>query len=151
MPAAKIIRFVQLCRRRQYLLAESLVALAVASAAVRFLPFRRAVGIGSRRLSGPVPSDHSEILRDARWSIEAAATAVPWRAVCLQKGLALQWMLRRRGIDALLHYGIAKEIPGQLEAHVWVTVDQRFVIGGEIADRFRSVATFPRAEPAIAK
>ena len=140
MPSAKIIRFARLSRHRQYLLAEALTVLAAASAAVRFLPFRKAIAIGSRRLSGPVPGNRSEILHEARWSIEAAAAAAPWRAVCLQKGLALQWMLRRRGIDALFHYGIAKEEHAGLEAHVWVAVDDRMVIGGEIAERFCSVA-----------
>ena len=136
MPSAKIIRFAKLSRRRQLLLAEALVALAVASAAVRFLPFRRAVRTGSGTLSGSAPSDCSEVIRDACWSIEVAAAAAPWRIVCLQKGLALQWMLRRRAIDALLHYGIAKENSGELQAHVWVAVDDTLVIGGDLAARF---------------
>jgi hypothetical protein len=145
MPSAKIIRFVQLGRRRKFLLVEALAALAASSAAVRFLPFRWAVRMGSRKLSRAAPGDRDELLRDARWSVEAAATSVPWRAVCLQQGLALQWMLRRRGIDAVLHYGLAKEKAGGLEAHAWVAVGDNLVIGGEIASKFRCVATFPQA------
>jgi hypothetical protein len=30
-------------------------------------------------------------------------TICPWTPVCIQRGLAAQWMLRRRGIDARLH------------------------------------------------
>lgn len=143
MSSAKIIRFVQLDRRRQFLIVEASAALAMMSAAVRFLPFRRAVRMGSRMLSGAAPDDRTEILGDARWSVVAAAGAVPWRAVCLQQGLALQWMLRRRGIDAVLHYGLAKEKGAKLEAHAWVSVGDNLVIGGEIASKFRCVATFP--------
>jgi hypothetical protein len=148
MSSAKIIRFVRLGRRRQCLLAEALVALAASSVAVRFLPFRRAIRIGSHKLSGSESSNRSEVIRDACWSIEAVAAAAPWRIVCLQKGIALQWMLRRRSIDARLHYGIAKEGAETLQAHVWVAVDGELVMGGEIANGFCSVATFPRSEVA---
>ena len=149
MPSAKIIRFIHLERSRKYFLVEALVALAVSSAAVRFLPFRRAVRMGSRKLSGKATGDRGEAVRDARWSIEAAAAAAPWRAVCLQQGLALQWMLRRRGIDALLHYGLAKEKERGLEAHAWVAVGDNLVIGGEIASKFRCDATFPEVQTAM--
>jgi hypothetical protein len=148
MPSAKIIRFVHLGRRRQILVLESLAAIAASSAAVRFLPFRWAIRIGSRKLSKAAAADRNEILRDARWSIEAVAARVPWRAVCLQQGLALQWMLRMRGIDAVLHYGLAKEKGEELEAHAWVAVGDNLIIGGEIAPKFRCVATFPESETA---
>jgi hypothetical protein len=148
MPSAKIIRFVHLGRHRQLLLLEASAAIAAASAAVRFLPFRWAIRMGSRTLSKGAASGRNEILPEARWSIEAAARAAPWRAVCLQQGLALQWMLRRRGIDAVLHYGLAKEKGGELEAHAWVVVGDKLVIGGEIAPKFRCVATFPEPETA---
>ena len=104
--------------------------------------------MGSTKLSGTAPANRDEVVRNACWSIEAAAAAVPWRAVCLQQGLALQWMLRRRGIDALLHYGLAKEQGRELAAHVWVAVGDNLVIGGDIASKFRCVATFPQTEEA---
>ena len=136
-----ISRLAPLARRRRALLAEALLAVAVASAAIRFTPFKRAIRMGSLRLAGPpVPGDIAE---DVRRAVEAAARKVPWRAMCIQKGLALQWMLRRRGIDARLHYGIARDEAGDLEAHVWVAADDRVVIGGAEAPRFKCVATFP--------
>ena len=62
---------------------------------------------------------------------------MPFRAVCLQQALACQIMLRRRGVEARLHYGVA--IGERLEAHVWVSVGNRIVIGEEEAGRFRSL------------
>ena len=135
-----IRRWRQLGRNRRLLLIEAVAAMAVASAAVRLLPFKRAVQLGSRSLCrGPA----TEVSADVRWAVEAAARRLPWRTVCMQKGIALQWMLRRRGTDAMLHYGVARDSTGALEAHVWVADGDRVVIGGDEAPRFQRVATFP--------
>ena len=128
---------------RRILLIEAIVALSAASAAVRLLPFKRAVRLGSRTLAAP---EGAASTGEASWAIETAARNVPWRAMCIQKGIALQWMLRRRGIDAMLHYGVGRDDAGELEAHVWVAAGDRVVIGGDEAPRFRVVATFPLGE-----
>ena len=134
-------RWARLGRRRQALLAEALLAIAAASAAIRLRAFKRAIRMGSLPLTGrPAPGDITE---DVRWAVETAARNVPWRAMCIQEGLALQWMLRRRGIDARLHYGVAKDEIGELEAHVWVAAGGAVVIGGAEAPRFKCVAIFP--------
>jgi hypothetical protein len=77
-------------------------------------------------------------------AIETAARRLPWRVVCIQKGIAAQRMLRRRGLDAVLHYGIGNDRDrDRLDAHVWVSVDGAPVIGGEEARAFAPVAAFP--------
>lgn len=53
-------------------------------------------------------------------------------------------MARRRGIATVLHYGVVQE-SGGLAAHVWVSVDDAVVIGGEEAPRFTCLARFPAA------
>jgi len=138
-----ISRWRKLDRRRQWLLIEGLAAVAAASAAIRFGPFKRAIQLGSRQLSVPAPVGPGEVITDVRWAVETVARSVPWRAMCIQQGLALQWMLRRRGVDARLHYGIARDEVGGLAAHVWVAAGDAVVIGGADAPRFRRVATFP--------
>ena len=136
-----VSRWTRLGRRRQALLAEALLAITAASAAIRLRTFKRAIRMGSLPLSErPAAGD---ITDDVRWAVETAARNVPWRAMCIQEGLALQWMLRRRGIDARLHYGIAKDEIGELQAHVWVAAGGSVVIGGAEAARFKCVATFP--------
>lgn len=137
-------RFLELGWRRRLLLAEALAAIVAASLAVRFLPFRHGVRAGSRSLNA---NRHDR--RDARWSVVAVARHVPWRALCFEQGLALQWMLRRRGIDARLHYGIGYAEGGapledrELAAHVWIVVDGEIVHGGESVAAFKSVAVYP--------
>ena len=125
------------------LLVEASAALATAAAVLHLLPFRRAIRFGSGVLPRVGVEPALETLRRIERSVEQAAARVPWRTVCLQKGLALQWMLRRRGVDARLHYGIGKDEAGALCAHVWVSAGQTTLIGGEQAPLFRTVATYP--------
>lgn len=127
--------------RWRLLVVEAVAALAFASAALATLPFRRAIRIGSLPLSSVAERRVSPARAAA--AVRRAAQLVPWRAVCIQQGLALQWLLRKRGVDGLLHYGIRVGEDGVLQAHVWVEVDGLAVIGSEEAPNFRRVATFP--------
>jgi len=122
---------------------EALPALAFASLAVKLAPFRRVAAWAHGRSRIGTGDIDEAMLRKARWAVEAWARRVPWRTVCFQQGLALHWMLRRRGIGSVLHYGVAREREGALKAHVWVSVEGRPVIGGEEAPGFACVATFP--------
>lgn len=140
MPHRGIIaRFLALTGDRKRLLAEAVLALAVASAATHLLPFRRAVRLGSWRLGRSTAADP----RDAVWAVEAAAARVPWKAACFQQGLALQAMLRRRGIEAQLHYGVGYDQDRSLSAHVWLSSDGTILIGGEQAPHYRLLASLP--------
>lgn len=135
----KVRRLLERTGRENLLLAKAAVQLLRAWAAVRFLPFRMAVTSGSAPI-GKRPSADPDHLA---WAVSAAGAHVPWRAVCFEQGLALQRMLRRRGVDARLHYGIGHSDVGELEAHVWVSAEDRIVIGGEQAPAFKCVATYP--------
>ena len=127
------------------LLAETVVTLAAASFAIRALPFRKVVGALGRRPLKPEADQAKTLGEIARtgWAIEACARLLPWRIVCFQKGLAMQWMLRRRRIAALLHYGIAQDEQRGLTAHVWVTHRGEDIMGGEEASGYTCLATFP--------
>lgn len=141
-------RLLRLSRSNKVVLAEALLSLSVASLAIRLLPFRRTAQMmafhvrGARRL----PLGHSRVANQCRWAVRSWAARVPWRAVCFQKGLALHLMLRRRGIPSILHYGVAQSEDEGLRAHVWVSVGERIVIGGEEAPNFACVASFPGPE-----
>jgi len=140
MSASPFARYQRLPGNRRRLLRQAAFFLILASAAAAFLPFQRAISFGSvaRRKSPQSPPE------DVVWAVEAAARHIPWRTVCMQKGLAAQRMLRSAGVDAMLHYGVRNDPESRrLEAHVWVTVDGRPIIGGDAAAGFASVATFP--------
>ena len=123
---------------RRRLLIRATWLLSAASAGVALLPFRRAIRFGCVAARGDQLS-----VEDCVWAVEAAARRLPWRTMCIEKGLAAQHLLRRAGIDAVLHYGARREPEvGKLEAHVWVSVASETVIGGEEAPGFREIATF---------
>ena len=128
--------------RQGRLLAEAGLALAVASARLRLLPFKHIVSGGDR--PGRARVDPAE-LASLRWAVEAMARRVPWRALCFERALALRALLRRRGIASVLHYGISNDADsdGTLIAHVWLSVAGEVVIGGEAAARVARVASFP--------
>ena len=119
--------------------------LAIAKLAIAVLPFRQVGLLASRPIrQTEIPRQtHVNGVRRIRWAISASATRVPWRALCFQQGLAAQLMLRRRGIPSVLYYGAAQDDRDGLSAHVWVRDGDVDVIGGEIADHFTILATFP--------
>jgi hypothetical protein len=127
-------------------LAEALPVLAAASLAIRLLPFRRLAAAASAWGRGSAPPDPAAVER-VRRAVNAWARRVPWKTVCFQKGLALHFMLRRRGIASVLRYGVGKSESHALAAHVWIDVGAETVMGGEEAPKFTCLARFP-PEPA---
>jgi Transglutaminase-like superfamily len=97
-------KFFRLPRQDGLLLVEAALWLAIAGFAIAVLPFRQVVRLAARPIRRSEPTQQSR-LRDVkriRWAIVATASRVPWHAMCFQQGLAAQFMLRRRGIPALL-------------------------------------------------
>jgi len=136
---------VQRRRFQEYLrFGEAAVLLAGASLAIRWLPFRRLV-----RLMGQGPPRPAPAISDLAaipLAVRRASARLPWKTVCFQEGLAAHWMLRARGIDSRLHYGIRPGAAG-LSAHVWVEADGRIVIGEEEQrGAHHRVAVFPPSE-----
>ena len=122
------------------LAAEALLCLAVARAATRWLPFRMAMCLAAPRLRRRAPGD---VAAQVRWAISMAGRRAPWRAACLQQGLAAQLMLRRRGLDSRLYFGARSDGARGPSAHVWVRADGRDVVGGAGALGFAVLATYP--------
>src|SRR5689334_14057452 len=126
MSAGPLVRLRRLNGERRRLLLRAAALLILASAAVALLPFRRAIRFGC-----VPPGDARRSTEDVVWAVEAAALRVPGRTMCIEKGLVVQRLLRLGGVEAILHYGARHHGETcKLEAHVWVTVDGRPVIGG---------------------
>ena len=118
--------------------AEAWLSLSAAAVVLKTMPFERVM-----RATAPHSPRHladSEVDRLV-WAVSAARRRSWLRAVCIESALALRSMLGRRGVASTLHYGVRKEGEG-LQAHVWLSLGGRIVIGGETAEQFTEVATF---------
>ncbi len=83
-----------------------------------------------------------QIMRRVEWSIGAAARHAPLTFVCFPQCLAAYFMLRRRHIASRLFYGVARRASA-LKAHTWVKVGERIIAGGDAAEQFTVLASFP--------
>jgi hypothetical protein len=125
---------------------EALGALAAASAAIRLLPFRTVMRTASfgRAAQDRAPADRIRLVFEVKRAVKRASARLPWRIVCFPEGLAVHWMLRRRGAPSQVHYGL-RQSDSRFSAHVWVTLDGAVVVGEETTDRHTCVAVFPPA------
>jgi hypothetical protein len=125
---------------RRQLLAEATIALALARLAVRFVSAERIVAWAAR------PPRRYDRFAAARY-VEATARAVdeigskPWMdAPCLPRAIAVQAMLRRRGIASRLCLGATREA-GALAAHAWIELGDEIVIGGAEQPRYTNIVS----------
>lgn len=128
--------------RRVSVAAEAFVALGASSVLIALFEFRRIAALATRA-PRTAPMASPAVATDIAWAIAAWGRRVPWRAVCFQQGLAAQFMLRRRGLAATLHYGARRDADGRLVAHVWVRSGDVDVIGCDGADAYGLLAVFP--------
>jgi hypothetical protein len=112
---------------------EAAAALSATWAGVRLLGFRRwnatierstlekSAEADRRNASGVNPStiDMASVIATR---LDLAARNMFFRTNCLERSLALQWMLRRRGIATDLRIGARKESE-LFEAHAWIELD----------------------------
>ena len=122
--------------------AEAAVALCLAALMVAFMPFRNVVRTAAWRGAAIPRGDPDAVAEKAAVAIDRAARRLPLRLVCIQRSLALQWMLRRRGHPAHLHYGILNE-RDRLTAHVWVSLAGQILLGEAGAATHACVTTIP--------
>lgn len=135
------IRILSSAERR--LIAEAAAVLAIAALMIALFPFRRIAAL-ARQLEGAAAkrTEQMRLIGEVRWAVVACARRVPWRTKCLEQGFATQWMLRRRSVPAVLHYGVARR-DGGLIAHAWVRAGPIDVIGCENSEDFSELARFP--------
>jgi hypothetical protein len=142
MPA--LVRFFALPGREQRLIGEAVLRLLAVRLALGLLPFPRALRllriVQSEASAGRVAAaEASEVSR----AITGAARHVPFRAVCLQQAFAALLMLRRRGLAATVHLGLARELGANaLNAHAWSSCGELPVTGVASARGFVAIATF---------
>ena len=99
--------------------------------------------VAGRRDEQAEARERARAMRTARrvTGIVRKVTAhAPFRAVCLPRAMAAQWMLRRRGVRSRLDFGVRRSEDDTLEFHAWLSVAGETVMGGREAGRYTGFA-----------
>lgn len=137
-------RFFSLPAGEQGRAVEAALSLLLVRFAFAALPFPRALRLlrivpGETGVGRVAAAEAREVAR----AIARGARYVPFRAVCLQQAFAALLMLRRRGLVATVHLGLAREAGAEtLKAHAWTFCGAVPVAGVETAVGFVPVAAF---------
>ena len=120
---------------------ESVVELVIAWWRWKFTPFSHSFESGAIPVRGPRRKDMGAA-RALLVIMDQLGERMPFRAVCYQRAIAGQRMLRRRGFEAVIHYGVDLKRK-QMKAHVWISVNGRFFISEEERKRWAEVMRHP--------
>ena len=81
----------------------------------------------SRRKQSNQALTHAQIYKIC-WGVSSSARRIP-KASCLTQALVAQYLLLIKGVDAFLRLGVSRNAKGKFDAHAWVEVDGKIVIG----------------------
>jgi hypothetical protein len=135
-------RFAQLPWRDRWVVAQAVLLLPLASAGLRLFTFARVHALLSSLPKADRPPLPVERVTAIARLLQSANDAGFVRVTCLPHSLVLWWILRRRGGDAVLRFGVRKAT-GELEAHAWV--EHGGLALNDDADVHKRFAAFDRA------
>ena len=129
------------------LAAEALLLLAFFRACLALVPVRKIIGMVTRShvdvkddgAAGAESEESLVIARRVQWAVSAVVRHSPVEFVCFPQTLAGYTMLRWRGVQSTMVYGVARSPAGELKAHTWLDVGDRNVLGGEGSGGFTPV------------
>lgn len=125
-------RFSALRAGDRSLVLEAAIALIVVRAGLAVFGFarvRRGIDRVACRFSLQQTTPTSDAAPRVAWSIAAVTRRLPFRSTCLVESLAVDAMLRRRGVASEVRFGVRPPDGGMLAAHAWVEHDGVVVFG----------------------
>ena len=128
----RLRKFLYLDWQERRLLLQTLLLVMSLRAALWLLPFYKVNEFLARRAKRRPRGDISK--ERVISALRAASAFIPG-TTCLTQALAAKYQLERFGLNAQLHFGVAKE-NGRLVAHAWLQCDGETVLGGEISPRY---------------
>jgi len=142
--SAALARFCALAPAEQARTLEAALCLLAVRAVFGLVPLPRALRLfGIAHGDGGAGRIAATEAQEVGRAIARAARHVPFRAVCLQQAFAALLMLRRRGLAASVHLGLAREDGSDdLKAHAWSRCGEVAVTGVPQARGFVQVAAF---------
>jgi hypothetical protein len=112
----------------QWIIVNSLVLLPSIAVANRVFGFNRVHRFlqttshrSARRRAG---TDTAVGVRRVTSLVESTARLVPWQPNCLHRSMTLWWVLRRRGVESAIRFGVQPRSPsGRPAFHAWIECD----------------------------
>jgi hypothetical protein len=132
--------------QRRWLLWHALVAVLLASIAMRCLHFARIarwLGNYGGETAAQSPPRGDQLAIDIGWAVSAVAKRVPWPAKCLIQAVAATLLNRLHGVSSTLYLGVS--LSPEMQAHAWVRCGRRVITGSAEHHRFTVVGTFAQA------
>jgi hypothetical protein len=125
-------RFLRLPFSDARLLAESLFVLTFVRIGLSVLRFQTLRGVLKKLSEGGKHQPYPErrVVKRVVWSINKISTHIPLFRNCLNRALATQVLLGRRGQEVDLRIGVANDPGGNFRAHAWIESEGRIVLGG---------------------
>lgn len=120
---------------RWILAGEAAYELIAMKALVTFFPPARYASLLGAHESWPKDRVPTAVVRDLIWAIESVGRSAPNAISCLPRALALQRMLKRRGVSGMIRFG-AKRQDGTVRMHAWLELEEKVLVGGlpDLAD-----------------
>ena len=128
--------------RRLWLLAQAFVVLAAARVALRVVPVSailRWQGQPVREIAGE--DEKARQRRLVAWAVDVMARRSAIDFVCFPRCLAGSYLLRARGVQSRLHYGVTRE-EGRLATHTWLESGGEVLVGGEVKDAYSTLGVY---------
>ena len=119
---------------------EALVSLLQVGLSLRlrgYVPTHRRLESALRRIRPrPELGEPLDLAAALQKAVEVAAGNLPYAPRCLERSLALWWMLGRRGLQADLRIGVRRADAG-LEAHAWIEyLGHQINDGADVGERY---------------
>jgi hypothetical protein len=136
--------------QERWMFAEAFVLLGVMRAAIVLSPFRKITAhLGLTPGASPEVFESALSVKptDIGWAIQAAAARTPWKSACLAQALTGMLMLGRRGINATLYLGVARDESGAeaMAAHAWLRCGDAILTGAGGVERYAALSSFSRS------
>ena len=113
---------------QNWLVVEAFITLWGAKAILRGLPFERVRRFLQRPGRGATPPP-AVLVGDVVWAVDRVSRRWPTTLSCLPRAIAVHSILARRRFGSCLEIGVSKTESGGFEAHAWVELDGRVIIG----------------------
>jgi hypothetical protein len=129
---SKLRKFAGLPTAEKLLLLRTLFVVGRIRVGLWVLPFRvmQKFAFGGKR-----SKDSPYSVEQFVWAVRATSRYVPC-ATCLTQALAAQVLLSRAGYSPRVEIGVAKNEKNQFQAHAWLVLKDRVLIGGIGVERY---------------